>query len=199
MPLAYKQCTKCGCLYEDGDIETAFRLNYSARYTSQSYRRPICIVCEQKERDAKKDARRHRKKARSCIITHYRKYKRQGFVGSKQDFIERYGYDLDVMERDLKRAEAQVNCPDCGHPYRVLPDDITLDIREPNEPPVYGENTAWVCRTCNVSKGTLTMEQWEAKKRIFHFQGQFVKSLEQDPFTGLPLFDCVGAQEQPSE
>lgn len=201
MTVAYKACKKCGCLYEDGDIENAFRLARVARYTSQRFLRPICIVCEQQERDSKKAARRHRRKAQSCLANHYRKYKRAGFQGTKQDFAERYRYNLDVMEIDLKQVEAEHICSDCGHPFRVL-DDITLDIREPDESPIYGSykqlgcdpkkaNTEWICRTCNNSKGTMDMVQWEAKKHIFRIQKMFQERLKEDCWAGLPLFETI--------
>jgi len=99
------------------------------------------------------------------------------------------------MERDLKQAAEKIKCPDCAHPYRVLPDDITLDVREPDEPPIYGQNTEWICRTCNMAKGTLTMIQWKAKQRIFRLQEEFLKRLNKDPLAGLPLFDYAFEQE----
>lgn len=202
MTLEYAQCKKCGCLYEDGDIGTAFRLVF-ARNSSQKYRRKVCIVCEQRERDDRKWRNRFRRKVRNTLNTHYKKYKRLGFRGSKQDFAERYGWNLDLMEADLRKAHEIHKCHDCRFPYRVL-DDISLDIREPDKPPLYGSyeaagedetkgNTEWICRTCNSAKGNMPMAQWRKKQRIFQICETFLEKLNRDPFYGT-LFEGLGAK-----
>jgi hypothetical protein len=198
MALEYKMCSRCRCLYEDGDIENAFRITSLARYTSPKYKRAKCRPCEQRERDDKKAARRHRRKAYNTLINHYKKYKRLGFVGSRRDFAERYGWNLDIMEADLKRKDEEHICGECRLPFRVL-DDITLDIREPDEPPAYGQypnqgNTEWICRTCNQAKGTLTMPQWEDRKRIYRIWNEHQAKMARDPFYGTMF---AGQSEQP--
>lgn len=203
MALEYKQCIKCGTPFENGIIHTAFRLTDVARYTSPILRAK-CIGCEQEERDAKKAANRARRKVYSCIDNHYKKYKALGFAGSKQDFVKKYHFDATKMTADLEAVDKKHICPDCEHRFRgedVL-DDITLDIREIDKPPQYGSykesgedpekgNTEWICRTCNQSKHTLSMDDWKKKQRVFSIRAEYQKRLEVDPYLGT-MFEGLG-------
>ncbi len=69
-----------------------------------------------------------------------------------------FGWATFRMCCDIRR-EYQSHCPLCHNPYKELR-DITLDIKNPKQDPVYDKNTQWICGICNSKKRCHTQNEY---------------------------------------
>jgi hypothetical protein len=153
-----KVCGECG---GEWDAEVCFAKTCDTRRT---YRRAICIGCEQDRRDAAKRLNRWRQKAKDTRDRHARKL---GF--SVAELRDVYGWELHRMAHEAEHAYSN-GCRYCGEGFHTMHHglgDITLDIVNTNDPPYYAVNCNWCCVTCNVEKRRLSPVHWGIRLRFW--------------------------------
>lgn len=127
--LPERKCSRCG-----GVFTVAF---FTREHSS------VCHGCEPSPRTGSNQRNEPREKARRTLYHHANKYVRLGYAKSRDDFIERYRWDLDQMAHDLEHV-ATNGCPYCHRSFSGL-SDISLDVVRSDDPPHYGVNTRWCC------------------------------------------------------
>ncbi len=179
-------CERCGGNYE----AVGFRKAHALYASSASGRHPICIGCEQTERDAEKIANRLKIKARDTLRRHAAKYIKTGLVASQEEFAKKFGWDLDRMIHDIEHIYD--NWCGCGAVFKEMGhglSDITLDICDPRLPPHYASNTRWICQTCNRAKGRMPIELWGARNAYWIQWRKQQDKLKENPLAACELFD----------
>lgn len=139
-----RTCRRCGVTYGD-------RFFYHHKSGARKRIEPVCIGCQQHARDTKKRANRPRQKAKWAIGNYVRKYIKLGTVKTAEEFIKRFGWDLDQITHDIEHAY-QNGCTYCHESISEMGNGlsgVTLDVVDPEALPIYGTNTNWVCRSCN--------------------------------------------------
>lgn len=165
-----KRCKQCGFLYLNDDIEVAFRLKSANNYSH--YFRPICRLCEQDNRTGKARQSRWKVKCRRARQGHARKLGK-----SVKELEEKYGWNIDRMAHEAEYHYGN-GCTECGDSYDLMDGgfgDITIDIWDRRVEPAYGSNTRWICKTCNLAKGTLPPELWAKIKRLWRERAFFLE------------------------
>lgn len=161
-----RSCTRCGCTaYGSDEIKVAFRRNgvASALATRRRYR-PVCRLCEITARTNEKLVDRWKVKARSSLNRHADKSIKSGVVRSRDEFASRFGWDVERMARDAEHAFAH-ECSYCHSAYSEMahgPADVTFDISDPDEDPIYETNVTICCVTCNREKAKTPRRLWGA-------------------------------------
>lgn len=171
-----KTCSKCGGNY---DAAVFFRRNDLAYTPARSGSRPICIGCEQNDRDETKRRNRWLTKARDALRGHARKL---GFTTS--ELADTYGWSTERMAHEAEHAYDN-GCPECGDSFRDMGHglaDITLDVIDPQSPPIYGMNTRWICMTCNRAKGRTSLALRAAKHLAWAQWREQQERLSADPW-----------------
>ena len=176
-----QRCFKCGGLF---DKQAAFRItSYDGRY---AYRpRAVCIGCEQKARDERKQRNRWLHKAEDTIRRHS-----QRLQIPRPVLIDRYQWTPQRIAHDFEHAYAN-GCRYCGVRYVEMmhgPSDITLDVINPLEPPYYAVNVTMCCQTCNREKSRLSPADWAERLRYWEQYEQLIAlpSPVQKAFLFLP-------------
>jgi hypothetical protein len=175
----------CGC---GGEYpEACFRevKKNSDRCIYQNFSRKS-IMCEQTARDDKKIANRWIVKARDTARRHA---KRLGILSD--EFIKRYSWDIRRIAHELEHAYGNGCSGPCGRSYLVMGHglaDITIDIVNPDLPPVYGVNTRIICCTCNRQKSNTSHRIYTIRQLGWSMWEQNNERRRLDPFHGLPLF-----------
>jgi 5-methylcytosine-specific restriction endonuclease McrA len=148
------RCNQCGGWYS----ERFFRKNrkHALSRILDNDRRPVCKGCETTARTEAKRPDRFIEKAKWTTQHHAKKYEL-----SVSEFIRRYGWDQDRVAHLLRHA-AENTCQYCRWPYSDLDrtHDVTVDIRNPKEPPYLDTNVVVCCRTCNLAKSDMLPEEW---------------------------------------
>lgn len=179
-----KQCSRCRGTFP----VLFFRKEKFGRYT----RRAVCIGCEQTERDQIKQRNRFRDKARNCIRKHAERIG-QKWGCLRAAFSERYGWNIDNIEHDLRHAWEN-GCPTCRQPFKSMPHglaDMTLDVIDPNTEPFYQTNVRIQCRTCNTAKGDKRPDEWAVLRIAWAQWEDWQAKLARDQWTGT-MFEGVG-------
>jgi len=184
----YKTCKKCG-----GDYAEIFFPSHGTGVTrySRKWRRNICIGCRQEEKDERKRRNRPLAKARSTFYRHADRFIKGGLAESRQEFAERFGWDVHQMAHDIEHGYAN-SCPYCHEAFAEMGhglSDITLDIVDPEKPPYYTTNVKWICATDNKEKQRTPPEHWGAKLAAWDMWRKQQQKLNTDPFVGLPFFE----------
>jgi hypothetical protein len=153
---------------------------------STTRRRPKCVACEQTRRDEIKRKNRWRHKACGTLRRHAKKY------GMKPvDFAKAYDWNINRMAHEAEYFYGN-GCQECGRKFSEMGNglwDITLDIYDKRNPPVYGTNTRWICQTDNREKGTTPPELWGIKRMCWRQWEERMEQLNHNPLLGLPLFE----------
>jgi len=139
--------------------EVMFAIRQRVRYTSH---RPVCVACEQTDRDDRKRQRRAVAKAHDTTRFHAR---RHGM--GKAEFAAQYGWRPERIAHDIEHAYDNTCCY-CQRPYAAMGHglaDVTIDVIDPTKEPFYETNTRPCCMTCNREKGPLTPEQFGRRKQ----------------------------------
>lgn len=188
-------CERCGEWY----TEDVFFEKEHVRKNSYA-RRSICTGCRETARtDEKVNGNRALKKAQSAIGTHTPKLMGRGFIKSKQELIERYGWNDKQMAHDIEHAFGN-GCPYCFQSFASMPHgmgDVTLDIVDRDKPPYYRTNVRWVCTTCNRAKSKTDPGLWAEKLAMWDRWRRRQELLRYDTFAGLPLFAQAGITSWP--
>jgi len=186
------ECRECGESYE----AVFFRVNSAPRSetwttyvvqdsNSQAGLKARCRLCEITERTEAKRANRFREKARRTLRNHAKKY------GQKTaDFAADYGWDIDVMARDISQA-GEHECLYCREAFTSENGlgDISLDIVDREKPPHYETNVRWCCRTCNQIKGTTDPAKWgDFLRELRRWKARRAK-LKENRWSRFPLFE----------
>lgn len=161
-PLPLRRCRRCGGTYSE-----AFFRAWGDNGRCHQRVRPVCIGCELTARTERKRRNRSLEKARRTLYHHADKYIRLGVATSRDDFAERFGWDVRDMAHDIDHATAN-GCPYCRRPFAEMEHglaDCTLDVIHPDQLPYYRSNARWCCQTCNNEKRRTAPEQWGAKLR----------------------------------
>jgi hypothetical protein len=186
-----KTCKKCGLTFEPA--EAFFSLSRGKRVENNSFLRATCDGCRLNARTERKKQNRPKEKARRSWHYHADKYVKRNMADSRNDFAQRYGWDLDQMAHDIKHAHAN-GCPYCHQMFFEMEHglaDVTLDIINPDLPPYYETNARWVCMTCNREKQKTSPDLWGAKLQCWKQWREHQEKLKADPFAGLPLFEGI--------
>jgi hypothetical protein len=177
--MAEVTCNSCGENYED----VFFRqMNVF-----------ICMGCESKKADETKRGNRFRSKAGSTLRRHGERYIKQGLVNSIQDFAEKFGWDINKIEHQL-RHDYSNGCLECGDPYAAMGHglyDITVDIINPSNAPYWGINTRLICQTCNRKKGKTAPDIWAKRRSCWNKWKRRQALIEQNPLIALPLWASI--------
>lgn len=151
--MSKRQCMQCNGWYDPIFFESIGHL----RGVHTSYRSAVCKGCAQTNRDGQKAHNRWRSKMRNTRKSHAQK-----FNISESDLENVYKWRIEQMEHDARHAYEN-GCPNCGHTFAEMGHglaDITLDIIVREAAPIYGNNTRWICHTCNRQKGKYTMKEY---------------------------------------
>lgn len=108
-----------------------------------------------------------------------------------------FGWELGRMAEDAKHAY-DGRCSDCGCTFASMVNglfDLTLDVRQPTDPPYYGTNTAWICQTCNRAKGRTPLHLWGAKRQGWRVWHEHEQAVESGRASRLPLWDLESVFE----
>jgi hypothetical protein len=145
-----RECRRCHVVYVGDEVEAMFWVDKSVLLAT----RTVCSGCMQSARDRQKRGDRWPSKCRFTIYRHAQKYIRLGLASTRDEFIERYGWDITAMAHDAEHAYGD-ECPYCHQKFTAMGNglrDITLDVIDPTKPPYYRTNCRWVCSTCNTGK-----------------------------------------------
>jgi len=148
-----------------------------------------CIGCERHRRLVNHEEVAVRRKARSTLRHHADRYQQKGTVGSLDDFVVRFGWDVDRMIVDI-RAALSHPCHYCATPLVALA-ECSLDITDPHQAPHYRSNTRWICRWCNREKARSGITRWEDKLNDW---GRW-KQRHSELLSGMPLFEWADSHE----
>ncbi len=187
-----RACRKCNGEYSD----RFFQAHKNLQRAAASYKDLICIGCQQSDRDTKKRASRPREKARRTIRTHAEKYVRLGIAKTTEEFIDRFGWDIDLIAHQIDHAY-QNGCAYCHEMFSEMGNglaDVTLDIINPEALPFYNTNTKWVCGTCNRAKKRKSPNEWEERIYDMKLWEKQQKKLNLNPYAGLPIFEDLEKQ-----
>ena len=185
-----RTCRKCNGEYSDRFFQHHRDLVRAAARTKKEL---TCIGCQQYDRDTKKRANRPREKARRTIRTHAEKYILSGEVKTKEEFIDRFGWDIDQIAHDIDHSSKN-GCSYCFEMFSEMANgfsDITLDIVNPEGLPYYRTNTMWVCGTCNRAKQRKSPEEWGERMHDMDLWKKRQEKLNCNPYAGLPIFDSL--------
>lgn len=185
-----RTCRRCNGIYSDEFFISHSRSRAAAR---ERYKDKICIGCQQHERDTQKRASRPREKARRTIRTHAEKYILSGTVKTKEEFTNRFGWDVDQIAHDISHAFKN-GCQYCHELFSSMGNglsDVTLDIINPEGLPYYTTNTKWVCGTCNRAKQRKSPEEWGERMRNMDLWKRQIEKLKVHQYSGLPIFDHI--------
>jgi 5-methylcytosine-specific restriction endonuclease McrA len=150
------QCSRCRGWYS----EIFFRKSNDRRLRLSILGRNIphyvCKGCENTARTEAKQPDRFIQKARWTIAHHAKK-----FEMPVAEFVRKYGWDTERLSHLLRHA-AENTCQYCRFPYSDIDraHDVTVDIRNPKEPPYLDTNVVVCCRTCNLAKSDMSPEDW---------------------------------------
>lgn len=187
-----QKCKKCNVIYYDEEIEIAFReLSEKMRRGLRIFR-PTCKLCEQEKRDLVKNKTVHNMWKRKVYNTTRSHGKRLGIPMDK--LVHSHGWDQDHMAREAAHSYEN-GCPECHKSFKKMNNglggmnNMTLDIRERDNPPDKS-NTLWICITCNLAKGTMSMLQWTTYKRLWRERPNKLIDLQTiEDIVQLSLFD----------
>jgi hypothetical protein len=179
-----KRCASCGGTY---------RLAFFARRRNSEgnrslkpeaqRRRDRCIGCEAATKQEDSIDRRLRRKAIRTRREHGIDLKNQGVIENQDDLGEFYGWSLDRMIDDIKRA-MEKECPYCDSPVNVVElglGNITLDILYPNKRPNYSTNVQWCCTRCNSEKQRTPPDEWGDRHSMWDLWRRNQVRLQENP------------------
>lgn len=120
--------------------------------------RPKCRVCEQSERDDRKNESRAVVKITASARSHARDWN----VTADQLLYD-FGW-LELESWVQAAIDGDAKCVNCLHPFRG-PDDVQIDIREPVTGPddtamMHVRNVGPLCKSCNNRKSNKTYVAW---------------------------------------
>jgi len=98
-----------------------------------------------------------RRKARDSVRSHSLRSRL-----SIHDFRLRYGWKYDEIAVGMRAEYETGQCPYCHDPYKS-PEDVTVDVLDPNREPFYKTNTKFCCMSCNSAKRNLPPMEWEKR------------------------------------
>ena len=154
--MTYITCKKCGFTAPEVFFKSEVKRGVASRTKRHFYGR-ICLMCRQEEQDKHKRGDRSVPKARNMLYTHCEKYnRRNGTTLKPMEFARKFGWDLKRMTHDIEHTFENW-CPYCESPFHSMEHglaDLTLDIRDPTQPPYYN-NISYCCSTCNKRKGQM--------------------------------------------
>jgi hypothetical protein len=154
-----KRCDRCG-----GEYDVRFFRRAHAPYEyGASGTHPVCMGCEQTQRDSRKQQSNGRwaVKIRDTIRRHAARLNL-----TVTQLQQEFGWTVDRMMHEAQHAYAN-GCSYCGASFAAMGHglhDLTLDIVNPQDPPYYITNTRWVCQTCNRQKSKTSAKDWSAKR-----------------------------------
>lgn len=155
--------------------------------------RPKCRVCEQSERDDRKNESRALVKIERSARSHARDW---------DVTADELLYDLGWAElEDWVQAsiDGKAKCINCLHPF-LGPDDVQIDIRDPVRSPadrarMHVRNVGPLCRSCNNRKKHKAYSDWLDEEEharlavIARYDTPAQPQLDGEPVEGqLPLF-----------
>lgn len=161
-----RTCKRCGLTFE---LEF-FRLSQPKLERSSIGRRSwTCRRCEQIARDARKEGHgRFIEKARNARSRHAEKFVQAGVIAAKADLEQEFGWELDRMAHEADHTYKN-GCPYCAIPFAEMSggdlSNLTIDIVVPTQPPYWGVNARWVCKTCNRKKARTDPGEWAADQQ----------------------------------
>jgi len=157
-----RTCKRCGTTYYDDEVQAVFRKGKKGdEYTHHPTYSAVCQACEVTARTQAKEVNRFATKARNTIKHHGKKL---GLTPA--EMADRFLWTVDRIAHDMEHAW-QNGCNDCGDLFQKMPNglhDLTVDIREPSDPPHWGSNTRFVCTTCNRKKSRTPAKLWGAMR-----------------------------------
>ena len=134
------------------------------RYENRLTRQPIyyqpCPMCRQTNGDEAKRKDRTVQKSNDLIS---RKAKK--FVKTREDLFSLYGWPSVNELAELIKRTYMGNCHYCWNPYVEMEHgfgDVTLDQINRAITDPFWNNFQLCCNTCNQTKGTMTIERWNA-------------------------------------
>ena len=151
-----KRCNECGGIF---DVEAGFARAGHAKDSSgllYIYSRPVCIGCEQGQRDRAKAENRWRIKARDTLRRHSAKFNvTRNLSLSTDEFSDRFVWRIERIAHDMSHA-FENTCNYCWKPYGEMFNghwNVTVDIYDRGADPFYS-NTRICCRTFQPRKRT---------------------------------------------
>ena len=163
-------CTGCDDWYDEDFFHHRGGNVYVARKALR------CKTCEHRRRDKIKQRNRWLVKAQNSLNHHAKKFIQSKIISSRQELIDRFGWDCHRIAHDMAHAYAN-SCEGCNKPYAGMPngvESIELDIFDPEQPPFYTSNVRFKCQTCNREKGDMNPHDyarhrlnWERAERRF--------------------------------
>jgi len=156
-----QKCEKCRGWY---DRDVAFRRSNLLAYAGRKNFHPVCVGCEQTERDTLKHKDPFIEKAHATVRGHAQ---RRGI--KKAEFISLYGWDIKRVAHILRHGYENT-CTYCRRLYSTMLNgirDITMDIIDPAREPFLETNTTACCQTCNSSKRDMPPDMWARKLRFW--------------------------------
>ena len=185
-----KRCNECGGIF---DVEAGFARAGHAKDSSgllYIYSRPVCIGCEQGQRDRAKAENRWRIKARDTLRRHSAKFNvTRNLSLSTDEFSDRFVWRIERIAHDMSHA-FENTCNYCWKPYGEMPNghwNVTVDIYDRGADPFYS-NTRICCQTCNREKGQMTPEQWARRLQYWQEKRDHDQKFPRMRQPGLPLF-----------
>ena len=183
-------CKLCGGEYPDIFFESK---GVGGVYSPKIYRSTICRGCLQTKRDTKKAKNRPLQKARDAYKHHAQKFIERGIITHRDELRTAFGWNLNQMSHDIKHASKN-GCRYCEQLFSKMAHglaSVTLDIINPEDPPFYQTNVAWVCRTCNTEKQRTPPAVWGQILQCYRRWREIQREKESDPYFGMPLFEGV--------
>lgn len=154
--MAYRTCEKCGFTAPEIFFQSHVGQDRTARVL-YTHRSRICLMCTQEKQDTCKRGNRTVPKARNMLKTHCQKYNQRNDTTLKpMEFARKFGWDLKRLTHDIEHTFNNW-CPYCEAHFDSMEHglaDLTLDIRDPSQPPYYN-NVVYCCSTCNKRKGQM--------------------------------------------
>ena len=175
--MAYITCKKCGFSAPEMFFRSEVKRPVVSRVKRQFYGR-ICLMCRQENQDNQKRGDRTVPKARNMLYTHCEKYnRRNGTTLKPMEFARKFGWDLKRITHDIEHTFNNW-CPYCDGAFGSMDHglaDLTLDIRDPGQPPYYN-NVIYCCSTCNKRKGQLGPTEFGLFLALVKQRRQFLNS-----------------------
>lgn len=148
-----KTCKRCG---KTKPLDE-FRIDVTNRreLTPKIYRKTLCKVCEVEVRLERK----HENRYLDAFKQRRRSHARTTGCGVSQ--LKAMGWDDTRRPREMQAQYENGFCPGCieddgtVHYYRDMTQglaELTIDIIDPEQPPVWPGNVQWLCMTCNRRK-----------------------------------------------
>lgn len=158
----HRTCVRCNGRYPMVGFYTA-----SSSIRTRTYKSWVCRLCRQTVNDRRKSENRFRDKTTSVIRREGRRLADPDRLGgplieAPGDLVSIYGWTADRLERLLRHA-FEGECIGCEAEFDEMPHglaNLTLDIREPDQPPWLESNVQFLCATCNKTKQRLSGPEW---------------------------------------